>query len=114
MNVPQPPIPTGTPFCQICHATSPGHEPWCPVLTGEPQAGTLSYQELYGQAQQAAGGLMGSMMANLGHEFDFVGGPLDGPNWVHAMSNSILKIEGDDTGQYELLLDGKFHWIRNP
>lgn len=58
----QPPIPTGTPFCQICHATSPNHESWCPVLTGEPQ---LSYQTMIGQTLQQAAGMMGQM-ANLG------------------------------------------------
>lgn len=107
-----PKIPDATPFCQLCQGSWPdGHEAWCPLKTGEAQAGALSEQQLYGYAQQAAGSLMG--MANLGSEFDFVGGPLDGPNFVHAMANSILQIKGDCSGQYELLLDGKFHWIRS-
>jgi hypothetical protein len=28
-------------FCQICRHPVPGHEPGCPVFTGEPQLGVL-------------------------------------------------------------------------
>jgi hypothetical protein len=29
-------------FCQVCRHEVPGHEPNCPILTGEPQMGMLS------------------------------------------------------------------------
>src|SRR5690349_9104790 len=30
-------------FCQVCRHPAPGHEPNCPVLTGEPQGGNPVY-----------------------------------------------------------------------
>ena len=44
---------------------------------------------------------------------DFVGGPLDGPNQVHMMMNSILNIPGGEyDGYYRYLpMTGKYHWV---
>lgn len=47
-------------------------------------------------------------------EHEFVGGPLEGPNMVHPMQNSLmLKVEGYTNGYYRMypeLLDLKFYW----
>lgn len=39
-------------FCAVCRHQTPGHEPWCPVLTGEPQMG-MSGQAPYIPSERA-------------------------------------------------------------
>jgi hypothetical protein len=42
-------------FCQVCRHPTPGHEKWCPVLTGEPQAGDSVTSEFWRQFFQNQG-----------------------------------------------------------
>lgn len=101
-------------FCQVCRGAWPDHhEPWCPVLTGEAQAGNPNLSQLYNaQMQQAAAQNMLSSSPMMVAEVEFVGGPLDGNNPVHQMQNSRLQIEGDVSGYYMYLADGRYHWIK--
>lgn len=79
-------------FCQICRHPTPGHEPGCPVLTGEPQRGAPGIpQELYSDQQQIQGqaGQMGSGINPQDMQpYSVVCPHCGGLNGVHAWAGS--------------------------